>query len=262
MSSIMSIVDLDHAFVFAIAIAIAIAIAFAFTIAFVERISPGIVSREQFVKLLFSHKWMIIIGSAKAGIDDASFPAIEKIVENIKSNPYKNITHIVNNGDGPYDGYKSIVDVTIRFFQSGFTILTVQSDAGKAEPGTKWWPMHTLFALFLPTVKNSDGSTTWCALSDKGEMCAPLAFLVKVISRMWMKPMVLCIGGGLGSVVEEETYRRAGCDTFILETKNVTSPTESLVKPTDHYHVRCSEITMNGCLSHPRGKCPFGFSCS
>jgi len=277
MSSFMNIADIDSATVLIFAfftvssfvnivdtdidkyIAFILVIAFAF----VKRISPevvshGVVSPEQFIKLLMSHNWMILIGSAKAGIDDDSFPAIEKIVEQMK---HQGVTHVVNNGDGLYAGYKSIVDVTIRFFQAGFIILTAQSDAGKAEPGTSWWPMHTLFACFLSTVKNSDGTTTWCALSDKGEMCAPLAFLIKIIYRMWQKPIVLCIGGGLGSVVEEKIYRIAGCSTFILKTRNVTSPTESLVEPTENYHVKCLDTTMNGNLYHPCGKCPFGLKC-
>jgi len=256
-------IDIDKYIAFILAIAIAIAFAFAFAFAFVKRVSPGIVSPgivspEQFKKLVNSHKCLFLIGSAKAGIDDASFPAIEKIVENMK---HQGFTHVVNNGDGPYAGYKSIVDVTTRFSAAGFTVLTAQSDAGKAEPGTNWWPMHTLFACFLPTVKNSDGTTTWCALSDKGKMCAPLAFLIKIISWMWRKPIVLCIGGGLGSMVEEKIYRLAGCLTFILKTRNVTSPTDSLVEPTENYHVKCLDTTMNGNLYHPRGKCPFGLKC-
>jgi hypothetical protein len=258
----MNILDFDPVFVLTITIAIAVSIAIAF--AFVKRkspevVSPGVVSPEQFIKLLKNHpKKIILIGSAKAGIDDNSFTAIEMIVECFIRAGYM---AIVNNGDLLCAGYKCVVDVTILFFQAGCTIFTAQSDAGKAEPGTNWWPKHTFIACFLPTVKNSDGSTTWCALSDEGKMCAPLAFLLGIISWMWQKPILFCVGGGLGSVVEEEKYRKAGCPTYIFKTENVKTSGKSLVEPTENYHVKCIKTGMNGQFYHPRGKCLFGLGC-
>jgi len=284
MLSVMNIFSFNRVFVITIIIATAVA----FTkrrispeVVSPEVVSHGVVSPEQFNKLLISHnwmscnwmscnwmscncmscKWMILIGSTKAGINNDSFPAIKKIVEQIKQ---KDVRQVVNYGDGLYVYnslvYNSLVDVTIMFHRAGLQILTAQSGAGKAESGTSWWPMYALFACFLSPVKNSDGTTTWRALSDKGEMCAPLAFLVGIISRMWQKPIVLCVGGGPESVIEERIYRKAGCPTYILKTRNVTIPGESVVEPSEK-HVRCEYTEMNGQFYHFCGECPFKLKC-
>ena len=286
MLSVMNIFSFNRVFVI---ITIIITTAVAFTkrrisheVVSHEVVSHGVVSPEQFNKLLISRnwmscnwmscnwmscnwmscncmscKWMILIGSTKAGINNDSFPAIKKIVEQIKQ---KDVTQVVNYGDGLYV-YKSLVDVTILFHRAGLQILTAQSGAGKAESGTSWWPMYALFACFLSPVKNSDGTTTWRGLSDKGEMCAPLAFLVGIISRMSEKPIVLCVGGERETIIDESIYRKAGCRTYIFKTMNLTTPGKSVVEPSENYHVKCIHTAMNGQFYHPRDSCLFGCNC-
>jgi len=97
----------------------------------------------------------------------------------------------------------------------------------------------------VKTVRNKDGSVAWYVLSDEDKMCGPLGNMIDFIASMKVKPILIVIGGGPGSVIEEEIYRlERKCDTYILKTNNVISDTSSSVKPTEEYHVQC-ELNFN-----------------
>ena len=215
----------------------------------------SVVPFTEFCELFTEKPTAILIGSASAGIDEESFVSIAELLKKVKEN---GVHQVVNNGDLPCLGYGSIANVSVMARKEGIRILTIQSDAGKAEPDTKYFPLATDAACFVDTVYNSNGSVAWCASSDEGKMCGPLGKMVECMKGMEKKPILICFGGGLGSVIEEEIYRLNGCFTYILKTKNVTSDTSSSVKQTEGYHVQCE---WNHNFFHPKGKCLCGLKC-
>lgn len=201
----------------------------------------------------------IIIGSANAGIDEENFGVITELLDKIIEN---RVFQFLNNGDLLNTGYGSIATVSVMASKKGIRILTIQSDEGKAEPGSEYYPPASNAVYFTDTVYNSNGSVAWCASSDEGKLCGPLRKSLECIEDMEKKPILICFGGGLGSVFEEQTYRNIGIHTFIMVTKNVkknvTSDDYSAVKPTEGYHVQCE---WNSAFYHPKGYCLHKLKC-